>query len=272
VSVLEFRRITRANGLALSEEQLALLEAYVALLLEWNGKINLISRRDQENVWFAQILHSVSPWLFVDIARSLRVLDLGTGGGLPGIPLAILRPDLRLTLLDSIRKKADAVRQMAGALGLKNVDVVAGRAEEVGRQAAHRHSYDVVVARAVAKLSDLARWSRPLLKDGGGSRPAGSDDAARESEARVTDGLPGMFSGAVAGGAAGTHGVLPGRRPSERIRIGGPCLLTLKGGDLEGEVREAGIAGVKVRIVPLVFPGGEQIGLEEKKLLVVTYR
>jgi 16S rRNA (guanine527-N7)-methyltransferase len=239
VSLFEFRRIVRANGLDVTEEQFTLLERYVGLLLDWNGKINLVSRRDQENVWFAHMLHSVSPWFFVELAPGLRILDLGTGGGLPGIPLAILRPDLRLTLLDSIRKKTDAVRQMAGALGLANVEVVVGRAEDVGREGAHRHTYDVVVARAVARLSNLTKWSRPFLKQGDSS-PAGT-----------------VPSGGVS---------------SARIRIDGPCLLTLKGGDLSGEVREAAVRDAKVRVVLLVFPGGEQIGLEEKKLLIVTMR
>lgn len=253
MSLLEFRRITRENGLVVSEEQYDLLSKYVQLLLDWNRKINLISRRDQENVWFAQMLHSVSPWFFVDIAPGLRVLDLGTGGGLPGIPLAILRPDLRLTLLDSIRKKMDAVRQMVDALGLPNVEPVVGRAEEVGGQDGYRHSYDVVVARAVAKLSDLAKWSRPLLKQGRGTSP---------SRAEVPLGQ----------GGATLAGGVPERKFSGRIRIDGPCLLTLKGGDLDGEVREAAARRVQVRIVPLVFPGGEQIGLEEKKLIIVTIR
>lgn len=239
MSLLEFRRIVRANGLAVTEEQFAQLERYVGLLLDWNGKINLISRRDQENVWFAHILHSVSPWFFVELAPGLRVLDLGTGGGLPGIPLAILRPDLRLTLLDSIRKKVDAVRQMASALGLANVDVVAGRAEEISREAGHRHAYDVVVARAVARLSDLTKWSRPFLKEDRGLRLAPSGN--------VQVGV-------------------------ERTRIDGSCLLTLKGGDLEGEVREAAVRGARAQVVPLVFPGCEQIGLEEKKLLIVHVR
>jgi len=239
VSLFEFRRIVRLNGLAVTEEQFAQLERYVGLLLDWNGKINLISRRDQENVWFAHMLHSVSPWFFVDLAPGLRVLDLGTGGGLPGIPLAVLRPDLKLTLLDSIRKKVDAVRQMAGELGLTNVDAVVGRAEEIGREANHRHSYDVVIARAVARLTDLTKWSRPFLKEGRGSWLTPSGDM----QVRV----------------AGT-------------RIDGPCLLTLKGGDLEGEVREATVRGARVQVVPLVFPGSEQIGLEEKKLLIVRVR
>ena len=239
MSLLEFRRIVRTNGLAVSEEQFALLERYVGLLLDWNGKINLISRRDQENVWFAHMVHSASPWFFVDLAPGLRVLDLGTGGGLPGIPLAILRPDLKLTLLDSIRKKVDAVGQMAGELGLANVEAVVGRAEDIGREARHRHIYDVVVARAVARLSDLTKWSRPFLKVGQVSRPAPSWNA--------------QVRGA-------------------RTRIDGPCLLTLKGGDLEGEVREAGLGGGRVQVVPLVFPGCEEIGLEEKKLLIVHVR
>ena len=239
MSLLEFRRIVRTNGLAVSEEQFALLERYVGLLLDWNGKINLISRRDQENVWFAHMVHSASPWFFVDLAPDLRVLDLGTGGGLPGIPLAILRPDLKLTLLDSIRKKVDAVGQMASELGLANVDAVVGRAEDIGREARHRHQYDVVVARAVARMSDLTKWSRPFLKEGQGA-------------------------GLVPSGNVQVRGA--------RTRIDGPCLLTLKGGDLEGEVREAGLGGGRVQVVPLVFPGCEEIGLEEKKLLIVHVR
>jgi 16S rRNA (guanine(527)-N(7))-methyltransferase RsmG len=250
---LEFRRIVQANGLVLTGEQFTLLEKYVGLLLDWNGKINLISRRDQENVWLAHVLHSVSPWFFVELGTSLRVLDLGTGGGLPGIPLAILRPDLNITLLDSILKKVDAVRHMVAELNLVNVSVVAGRAEEIGRQEGHRHSYDVVVARAVARLSELAKWSRLWLRGDGGA--GGRGDA--------------MLSGRDGGGRLAV-GV--GRGSSGRIRILGPCLLTLKGGDLEGEVREARIKGARVWMVPLVFPGSEQIGLEEKKLLVVTTR
>ena len=256
MSLLEFKRIARANRLAASDQQYVLLEKYVGLLLDWNAKINLISRRDQENVWFAHVLHSVSPWFFVELGQGLRVLDLGTGGGLPGIPLAILRPDLRLTLLDSIRKKTDAVQQMVGELGLANVLVVTGRAEEIARQGVHRHSYDVVVARAVAKLSDLAAWCRPLLKQ---RRPYG------ESMPRGSSVSPGAELVMELTGAS--TGLFPGR-----IRIDGPCLLTLKGGDLGGEIREAAVKGAQARVVPLVFPGAEEIGLEEKKLVIVAGR
>ncbi len=227
MSLLEFRRIVRTNGLAVSEEQFALLERYVGLLLDWNGKINLISRRDQENVWFAHMVHSASPWFFVDIAPGLRVLDLGTGGGLPGIPLAILRPDLKLTLLDSIRKKVEAVGQMASELGLANVDTVVGRAEDIGREARHRHLYDVVVARAVARLSDLTKWSRPFLKEGRGSRPSPS------------------VSMQVRGA---------------RTRIDGPCLLTLRGGIWKGRCGRRGSEARAYRLCRSCFPVARRSG------------
>lgn len=261
MSLLEFRRIVRRNGLSVTEEQLDLLGRYVELLLEWNGKINLISRRDQENVWFSQMLHSVSAWFFVELDQGLRVLDLGTGGGLPGIPLAILRPDLNLTLLDSIRKKVDAVGNMVGVLGLKNAQVVVGRAEDIGWESSHRYSYDVVLARAVARLADVAKWSKAFLRRGDGSGapkrafsvlgdlPGGIDSVTREEKREGADG-----------------------NSRGRISIHGPCLLTLKGGDLEREVHEATVKGARVQMVPLVFPGGEQIGLEDKKLLIVTVR
>src|ERR1700690_4224847 len=119
----EFQTICRRNGLNLSDSQLRLLGRFVDGLLEWNSKINLISRRDQENVWFSHVLHSLTPLFFVEFSKGLRVLDLGTGGGFPGIPLAIARPDLELVLLDSIKKKTLAVQDLVDQLGLAGVSV-----------------------------------------------------------------------------------------------------------------------------------------------------
>jgi 16S rRNA (guanine(527)-N(7))-methyltransferase RsmG len=248
VAFIEFRRICRLNGLALSEEQMELLNRYVSALLEWNTKINLISRANQGEIWLAHILHSISPWLFVELGLGLRVLDLGSGGGLPGIPLAILRPDLSVVLLDSIRKKTDAVRHIVDQLGLKNVDVVVGRAEDVGRDSAHRGRYDIVVARAVARLPELIRWSGPFLNSAGRGFPENRASGLFTEPEPVT-----------------------GQR-QHRLRIAGPALLALKGGDLSAEVREAGLLGARVDVIPLVFPGSEEIGLEEKKLVVATHR
>ncbi len=156
------RRLFEKASLPFEESQLLLLEEYVRLLLDWNKKVNLISRKDEENVWYSHIVHSLLPLTLVQIPPGLSLLDLGSGGGLPGIPMAIVRPDLRLTLLDSIRKKTTAVDDMVLKLGLPNVKVLTGRAEELQRQSTER--FDIVIARAVAPLVDLIKWSRPLVR------------------------------------------------------------------------------------------------------------
>lgn len=162
---LWFRTICKKNGLDPSDAQLELLERYAGLLREWNQRINLISRKDEENVWQSHLLHSVSLLLRVTIADGSRILDLGTGGGLPGIPLKILRPDLTFTLLDSTKKKIDAVAAMIESLGLDGIAARWGRAEDVGKEVGQASHYDLIVARAVASLGDLIKWGRPFLKD-----------------------------------------------------------------------------------------------------------
>ena len=130
--------------------------------MDWNAKVNLISRNDVKNVWRNHILHSLSTLSALKFERGTRILDLGTGGGLPGIPISIVRNDLTITLLDSIRKKTAAVQNMVDALSLSNVDVITGRAEEVGR---NKTKWDIVISRAVAPLTQLVEWSKPLLKN-----------------------------------------------------------------------------------------------------------
>jgi 16S rRNA (guanine527-N7)-methyltransferase len=101
---IEFAHICRKNGLVLSDEQLRLLSLYAALLLAWNAKVNLISRKDEENFWLSHLLHCIAPMFLFAMPASARVLDIGTGGGLPGVPLAIANPGWSVTLLDSIGK------------------------------------------------------------------------------------------------------------------------------------------------------------------------
>jgi 16S rRNA (guanine527-N7)-methyltransferase len=170
---IRVRTICMKNGVPLTDAQLEKLSAFVAGLLEWNAKINLISRKDTEKIWFSHILHSLAPLFYISIPEEWRVFDLGTGGGLPGIPLAIARPDLQLTLADSIRKKTTAVEELVTRLGLRNVRIRTGRAEEIGKEKGVSKCHDVVIARAVAPLADLIRWSKPLLS--GRTPPEGKD-------------------------------------------------------------------------------------------------
>ncbi|HJT74765.1 MAG TPA: 16S rRNA (guanine(527)-N(7))-methyltransferase RsmG [Chitinophaga sp.] len=142
-----------------SETQMKQLQALSDLYQEWNEKINVISRKDIEALYEKHVLHSLSIAAVADFPAGFQVLDLGTGGGFPGIPLAIFFPDVQFHLVDSIGKKIKVVEGVAEALELKNVTTSHSRVEDIKNR-----KFDVVVSRAVAPLKDLWRWSKPLLK------------------------------------------------------------------------------------------------------------
>ena len=147
----------------ISETQWSLLNKYCELLLDWNAKINLISRKDTESLkekHVLPILTATSLRNFVDVKQ---VLDVGTGGGVPGIPLAILFPQIQFTLLDSIHKKINAVQAMVKALALNNVNVICDRVENI------KGIFDIIVGRGVTAFSDFVKLVRPCLKEKTGS-------------------------------------------------------------------------------------------------------
>lgn len=127
-------------------------EALDGLYREWNAKINVISRKDIDNLYEHHVLHSLAIAKAVTFAEGSSVLDVGTGGGFPGIPLAILFPEVRFTLCDSIGKKVKVASAVAEELGLDNVECVNCRVETLGRK------FDYTVSRAVASLTDLYGW------------------------------------------------------------------------------------------------------------------
>ena len=145
----------------LSDEEVTKLARYVSLLLEWNAKINLISRKDTGNVIVKHIIPCLSIIRVTTFKRYDRVLDIGTGGGLPGIPLAIVNPHCNFVLLDSIKKKTVAVEDMVEKLCLKNVEVVNDRAENIHKK------FDKIVARAVTNLGDFLLYASKLVKTPG---------------------------------------------------------------------------------------------------------
>ena len=161
----EVRRICLENDLEISDTQWQLLEKWATLLLDVNQNVNLISRKETDLLWEKQILPCLSLLIFRKIPAGVDVCDFGTGGGLPGVILAIVRPDLRLTLLDSRQKKVAVVQQMIDTLKLSNVQTVHGRGEELGKQFPHwRQRFPFVTARTVAPLIDLVRWTSALRK------------------------------------------------------------------------------------------------------------
>ena len=137
-------------------EQLSALEP---LYKDWNSKINVISRKDEDHLFEKHILHSLSIAAVFDFKDGMNILDLGTGGGFPGIPLAIFFPSVNFYLADSIGKKIKVVEAVAGELGLKNVTAHHTRVEDIKNK-----KFDTVVSRAVAPLGELWKWSKPLLK------------------------------------------------------------------------------------------------------------
>ena len=142
-----------------TSKQLEQFAALKDLYIEWNGKINVISRKDMDNFYEHHVLHSLAIATQFEFAPGTDIMDLGSGGGFPGIPLAIFFPETRFHLVDSINKKLKVVNEVATAIGLQNVTTQHGRAEEIKNR-----KFDVVVSRAVAPLGNLWTWSKPLLK------------------------------------------------------------------------------------------------------------
>lgn len=147
-----------------SEKQLQQLRQLESLYKEWNEKINVISRKDIDHLYERHVLHSLSIAAVMDtmtdgLKKGMQVIDIGTGGGFPGIPLAIYYPEVQFHLVDSIAKKLKVVEAVAEGIGLKNVTTEHTRAEAIKKK-----SFDLAVSRAVAPLNDLWKWSKPLLK------------------------------------------------------------------------------------------------------------
>ncbi len=128
---------------------------------DWNSKINVISRKDIDALYEKHVLHSLSIAAVTSFAAGTSIIDIGTGGGFPGIPLAVFFPDVQFHLVDSIAKKLTVVKEVAAAAGLSNVTTQHIRAEEIKNR-----RFDFAVSRAVAPLKDLWCWSKPLLKKG----------------------------------------------------------------------------------------------------------
>lgn len=155
-------------GLTLNANQLAQLAAYERELLEWNQQFNLTAIRDVEGIRAKHFLDSFSCVLAWKEQTPRRLVDVGTGAGFPGLVIKILYPAMKLTLVESVGKKAKFCAHIAQILNLDGVEVLTARAEEVGQRAAHREKYDWAVARAVANLPVLTEYLLPLVRVGGG--------------------------------------------------------------------------------------------------------
>ena len=152
----------------LTEEIWQGLEQYCELLRDWNSKINLVSRKDMDRLETKHLAHCLTITKFLRLMPKTQVLDVGTGGGLPGIPMAICYPQAKFTLMDSIAKKVMVVEDMASKLGLSNVSVRRGRVEELPK----KKTYDFVLGRAVTALPVFFGWVRDKVAKGSRNSPA----------------------------------------------------------------------------------------------------
>ncbi|MGA9365194.1 MAG: 16S rRNA (guanine(527)-N(7))-methyltransferase RsmG [Bacteroidota bacterium] len=221
----------------MSSQQAELLEKYIRLLLQWNKRINLISRKDEPNIWTRHVLHCASLLFSASIQQKAKVMDLGTGGGLPGIPIRILMPTLSVTLVDSMKKKTGAVVDLVDQLGLADVRVECARAEELATKKGFKNEFDYVFARSVADLKRLVKWSFPFLK---------SQRSDATTEAHVQG----------------------------KTFIESPALVAMKGGDLMGELATARRnKHVKdIEVIHLNIKGLDASHNPDRKAVIVHFR
>ncbi|MCE1253671.1 MAG: 16S rRNA (guanine(527)-N(7))-methyltransferase RsmG [Anaerolineae bacterium] len=161
------QEITRQTGYTLNEIQMTHFLTYERELLDWNQRFNLTAVRDSQGVQIKHFLDSLTCLLAFGDSIPNRLVDIGTGAGFPGIPLKIIFPQMQLTLVESVGKKAQFCRHIVQTLKFDKTEILTYRAEEMGQMPIHREKYDCAVARAVANLPILAEYLLPLVKVGG---------------------------------------------------------------------------------------------------------
>lgn len=162
-----FKKGISALGGTVSEEQLSRFKTYSDLLKEWNKKINLTAITDDDGITVKHFLDSILPLFSIDFPQQISIADIGTGAGFPGLPLKIMRPDIEVTLIDSLQKRINFLNEVCAALELDKVSCIHGRAEELGKDTKHREAYDIIVSRAVANLKVLCEYCLPFVKING---------------------------------------------------------------------------------------------------------
>ncbi len=164
----EFINALKDQGIELSEKQIGQFNTYYKMLVEWNEKINLTAVTEQEEVYLKHFYDSITPLFYADIEKGASLCDVGAGAGFPSLPMKIIRPDLKITIVDSLNKRINFLNELTAVLGLDKIHLVHDRAETFGSHNAEaRHMFDVVTARAVAQLNVLSELCLPLVRTGG---------------------------------------------------------------------------------------------------------
>lgn len=152
-------------GFHFSVEQLEQFFAYMNLLIEWNKKMNLTAIVEPNEIILKHFIDSIT--IIKEIDNNSKIIDVGTGAGFPGVPLSIMNPTLKVTLADSLNKRLIFLQEVVNQLGLKNIEIIHARAEELGQDKKYRESFNVATSRAVANLSTLSEYLIPLVKKEG---------------------------------------------------------------------------------------------------------
>lgn len=160
---LEFLEELKKINIIPTEKQLAQLEEYYKLLIEWNEKINLTAITEKEQVYLKHFYDSLTVSKILDLNKENNLCDIGTGAGFPGLVLKIFYPELNITLVDSLNKRISFLNEVINKLGLKKIETIHARAEEFAKK--NREKYDVVIARAVAPINILLEYCIPLIKE-----------------------------------------------------------------------------------------------------------
>jgi 16S rRNA (guanine527-N7)-methyltransferase len=161
------REGARQLGVVLNDRQVRQMILYSEMLADWNTRLNLTAITAGEDTIKKHFLDSLTCAATGYVADGLRAVDVGTGAGFPGIPIKIVYPDLRITLLDSLKKRIDFIKKVIAQLGLKGVAPLHGRAEDVARDAEHREKYQLCFSRAVAHLAVVSEYCLPFVEEGG---------------------------------------------------------------------------------------------------------
>lgn len=163
----QFKEALSQKGIHLSDQQLQQYNRYFELLVEWNGKMNLTAITEKKEVYLKHFYDSISAAFYFDFTKEWTICDVGAGAGFPSIPLKIAFPQLSVTIVDSLNKRITFLEHLASELKLDRVQFVHDRAETFGQNKNYREQYDLVMARAVARLSVLSELCLPLVKVGG---------------------------------------------------------------------------------------------------------
>lgn len=163
-----------------SPEMLKTFKAYMEGILTWNEKINLTAITDEEEFIRKHYIDSLLCYEFDELQRAGKIIDVGTGAGFPGVPLAIVFPEKQFVLMDSLKKRLNVIDELCKELGINNIVTLHGRAEDLARDRKHRERYDLCVARAVANIAVLAEYTLPFIKVGGSLLAYKGSDFKRE--------------------------------------------------------------------------------------------